>query len=145
MCKAYHSLLSRTEVENEWSYTSNTAVCLHGVDRPTVSLLNTCKSVCAVRCHLSQLTAVILLEINCLLPISIIPSVHQDITFQHWCNRFCEASFSPVQCFFTCPLLCIMSQTYSTNLYKPNTKSGNCIEVMYIQEYELFQFFKEIC
>jgi hypothetical protein len=53
MCKTYHSLLSRTEAENEWSCTSNTTVCLHGTDRPPLSLLNMCNSVCAVHCHLS--------------------------------------------------------------------------------------------
>jgi hypothetical protein len=59
MCKNYRSLLSRTEVENEWSCTSKTTVCLRGTDRPPISLLNTCNSVCSVHCHLSYLIAVI--------------------------------------------------------------------------------------
>ena len=73
-----------------------------------------------------------------------IPSVQEDITYKRWCNRFLEASFCPVQCFFICPLHCIMPQTFSTNLHKPNMKTGTCIEVMYIHQYELFYFFNEI-
>ena len=59
ICKAYRSLLSRTEVENEWSCRSNTTRSLRGTDRPPLSLLNTCNPVCAVHCHLSYLSAVI--------------------------------------------------------------------------------------
>jgi hypothetical protein len=58
-------------------------------------------------------------------------------TFQNWCSMFVEASFRPVKCFFIRPLLCIVSQAFSTNLRKPNMKTGICIEVMYIQQYEL--------